>query len=314
MAKRKTFDDSANEDTDKEFSLEESPSGDEVDKEDEDEYNELRQEFEFFDPQPATDREGIARLLRQLFDSDASSFHLGAIADLILNQPTLGSTIKTDGHQSDPHAFLTVLNLKEHKDQPVIKQLIEYIGNRAATNPDLSPLNHVLGPSVGNEVGLILTERLINIATELVPPMYDMLLEEVSWAIDDKEPYTFTHYLIMSRTYLAVPSTFNEKTNRPIKKSKPNAKEGIEEGHSMYYFHPEDEVLQRHATLYGSFEYVKQALEGASDAKSTFHDFGIKTRGHLILIEAARFEAAVRHLQEEFRDTSTSTDATVAET
>lgn len=36
MAKRKTFDDSADEDTDKEFSLEESPSGDEADQDDED--------------------------------------------------------------------------------------------------------------------------------------------------------------------------------------------------------------------------------------------------------------------------------------
>ncbi|KAL8804977.1 MAG: hypothetical protein Q9223_006496 [Gallowayella weberi] len=314
MAKRKTFDDSADEDTDKEFSLEESPSGDEVDQDDEDEYNEVRQEFEFFDPQPAADLEGITRLLRQLFDSDAPSFHLGAIADLILSQPTLGSTIKTDGHQSDPHAFLTVLNLKEHKDLPVIKQLIGYLGTQAATTPELLPLNHVLDPSSGNEVGLILTERLINIATELVPPMYDMLLEEVSWAIDDKELYTFTHYLIMSRTYLAVPSTFNQRTNRPNKKSKPNAKEGIEEGHSMYYFHPEDEVLQRHATLHGSFEHLKQPSEGASDAKSTFHDFGIKTRGHLILIEAARFEAAVKNLQSEFQDTSTTVDATLGQT
>ncbi|KAL8691160.1 MAG: hypothetical protein Q9218_003557 [Villophora microphyllina] len=285
MAKRKTFDDSANEDTDESVSLEESPS------EDEDDYEEVRQEFEFFDPQEPWDFEGLTRLVRQLLDSDASSFHLGAIADLVLGQPLLGE-----------------------QDKPVIKQLVNYVGDRAATNPTLSPLRALLDPASGNEVGLILTERLINIATELVPPMYEMLLEEVSWAVDDKEPYTFTHYLIMSRIYLAVPSTLNEKTNRPKKKQKPKAQKGINEGHSMYYFHPEDEVLQRHANLYGGFDYVKQASEGEFDAKSTFHDFGIKTRGHLILIEAARFEAAVKDLKAEFKETSAAADDAMAET
>lgn len=78
-------------------------------------YEEIRQEFEFFDPQASWDFEGFKRLLRQLFDADAASFHLGAIADLILAQPLLGSTIKTEGNESDPHAFLTILNLEEHK-------------------------------------------------------------------------------------------------------------------------------------------------------------------------------------------------------
>lgn len=79
------------------------------------EFGEVQQEFEFFDPQTPHDFEGFKRLLRQLFDVDATSFHLGAIADLILAQPLLGSTIKTEGNESDPHAFMTILNLEEHK-------------------------------------------------------------------------------------------------------------------------------------------------------------------------------------------------------
>lgn len=71
-------------------------------------------EFEWFDPQKQ-DFEGFQMLLRQLLGTDASFFHLGAIADLILDQKLLGSTVKTDGNQSDPHSVLTVLNLKQHK-------------------------------------------------------------------------------------------------------------------------------------------------------------------------------------------------------
>ena len=130
--------------------------------------------------------------------------------------------------------------------------------------------------------------------------MYRMLLEEISWALEEKEPYSFSHYLILSKTYLMVPSTLDEETNRPKKKLKPRPKQGIDDGKGLYYFHPEDEVLERHAKFFGSFEYMKQAAAGESDAKSTFLDFGIKQRGHLILIEAAKFEAAVKEMEAEF--------------
>lgn len=72
-------------------------------------------DFEWFDPQPAVDFHGLKSLLRQLLDCDAQEFDISALADLILSQPLLGSTVKVDGNESDPYAFLTVLNLQEHK-------------------------------------------------------------------------------------------------------------------------------------------------------------------------------------------------------
>ena len=77
--------------------------------------NMLDVEFEWFDPQPEHDFQGLKTLLRQLFDVDAQSFDLSALTDLILAQPLLGSTVKVDGNETDPYAFLTVLNLHEHK-------------------------------------------------------------------------------------------------------------------------------------------------------------------------------------------------------
>lgn len=71
-------------------------------------------DFEWFDPSEI-DFHGLKVLLRQLFDTDAQIFDLSALADLILSQPLLGSTVKVDGKDSDPYAFLSVLNLQEHK-------------------------------------------------------------------------------------------------------------------------------------------------------------------------------------------------------
>lgn len=125
--------------------------------------------------------------------------------------------------------------------------------------------------------------------------MYKMLLEEISWALEEKEPYNFTHYLVFSKTYREVVSTLDEEVSPKQKKQKKGDKK---RSSGMFYFHPEDQALQKHALAYGSFEYLKEA--GGSDAKRAFQELGIKPEGHMILIEAAKFEAAVKALQEYF--------------
>ena len=57
----------------------------------------------------------ISNRKQQLLYTDASLFDLGAIADLILSQDDVGSTVKTDGADSDPLGFLAVLNLNAHR-------------------------------------------------------------------------------------------------------------------------------------------------------------------------------------------------------
>lgn len=75
----------------------------------------LNVDFEWFDPQPEFDFHGIKTLLQQLFDTDGQLFELSALTDLILSQPTLGSTVKVDGNETDAYAFLSILNLQEHQ-------------------------------------------------------------------------------------------------------------------------------------------------------------------------------------------------------
>ena len=72
-------------------------------------------DFEWFDPQPDVDFHGLKTLLRQLLDVDAHLLDMSALADLILAQPLLGSTVKVDGNETDPYAFLSVINLHEHR-------------------------------------------------------------------------------------------------------------------------------------------------------------------------------------------------------
>ncbi|KAF2083447.1 hypothetical protein K490DRAFT_19774, partial [Saccharata proteae CBS 121410] len=247
-------------------------------------------DFEWFDPQPEVDFHGLKTLLRQLLDADNQLFNLSELADLILSQPLLGSTVKVDGNESDPYAFLTVLNMHEHREKPIIASLTSYLNRRALTTPSLTPLT-TLPPA--SQIGLILTERFINMPTETIPPMYTMLLEEMQWALQENEPYAFSHYLILSKTYAEIESKLDAQENRPKKKGKKEAAST-----DTFYFHPEDEVLHKHALAHGNFEYETQGDEGAADAKRAFQEAGIKPQGHLILIEASKFEGAVNAMKE----------------
>ena len=125
--------------------------------------------------------------------------------------------------------------------------------------------------------------------SEVIPPMYTMLMEEIEWAIEEKEPYEFTHYLIVSKEYEETESKLDMEETRPQKKKK---KAG--EKSEKFYFHPEDQVLEQHALCHGSFEYTHEHDEGHSDSKRAFQELGIRTKPSMILIEASKFESAVK--------------------
>ena len=89
-------------------------------------------EFEWFDPQPEYDFHGIKTLLQQLLDIDAHLLDLSALTDLILAQPLLGSTVKVDGNETDAYAFLSVLNLQEHKVCTILSTVLMFFVDRDA--------------------------------------------------------------------------------------------------------------------------------------------------------------------------------------
>lgn len=161
----------------------------------------------------------------------------------------------------------------------------------------MEPLSTLLSPSEKSEVGLILTERLVNMPPKVIPPMYSMLLEEVEWAVEDKEPYTFSHYLILSKTYKEVESKLDREERQSSKKIKSDKTE-----ENTFYFHPEDEQFHKFSVGYCNFDYTHQGDEGQADSKRTFQDMGIMPQGHLILIDRSKFADAVKSVSAYLQD------------
>lgn len=256
-------------------------------------------DFEWFNFDPEIDFHGIKGLLRQLFDVDAQLLATSALADLITQNNTVGSTVKVDSKANDAYAFLTALNLREHRDaQPAVADLVAYLSTKASQSPSAALAEAVPRVLKGEDgdahVGLVLGERLINMPPEISPPLYSMLVDEVEAAVEDGEPWAFTHYLVVSKGYHEVQSQLDDGSG--VRKSK-KSKAGGGDSAPMFYFHPEDEVLQKHAVAVGSFTYTHDE-ESSADSKRAFQEMGVRSMGYLMLIEAAKWPAAVKAVAE----------------
>ncbi|KAK4141081.1 protein BCP1 [Dichotomopilus funicola] len=246
-------------------------------------------DFELFNYDPQIDFHGVKTLLRQLFDTDAQLFDLSGLSDLIVEQNTIGSTCKVDDKANDAYAFLTVLNLHEHRAKPPVAQLVEYLSERAKSDEALAgAVSELLAAGSDKHVGLVLADRLLNMPAEVIPPMWNCLIDEIEAAVEDKEPYEFSHYLVVSRTYREVASTLDQG-ERKQKKAREEA--------GLQYFHPEDEEMRRHAVASGTYDFTKEG-ESVADSKRAFQEMGIKPRGLMMLIEASKFQSAVQAITE----------------
>lgn len=225
--------------------------------------------------------------MKQLFDIDNELIELSQLADLILSQADhVGTGVKCDGEGSDPYSFITVLNINKHRDHAAIKPLLQYLSSRLSQNKQLSS---VLQPDPSIKLGLVMSERLINMPHQVVPPMWSMLQKEMSLGGSD---YSFTHLLLISKTYTEVQSELDAQKDRPSKKARAG------KSTELFYFHPEDEVLRKHAVTDQSFQYQKENEASSSDSRRAFQEEGLKPQGHAILLEASKLGSAVQAVTE----------------
>jgi len=256
-------------------------------------------DFEFFDPQPQ-DFYGYKILLKQIFGNDHEYINLSDLADLVLSQPLLGSSVKVqseDPKKEDPYAMLSVLNMQEHKDKVSIKQIKTYLNERLTKKPvSLKKLNGYLNDE-SKPVGLLLNERLINMPPQVVPPMFRMLLEEIQWAIEDKEPYNFAYYMIISKLYRMVESKVDKDENAPQTSVKKNKKSKIdpEDLNKVFYFQPEDEIVEKYSVLKIDFRMAKATN---TDSKRTFYDYGIDPFRRVLIFPADKLQLITDEISE----------------
>jgi protein BCP1 len=248
-------------------------------------------DFEFFDPRES-DFTSIRLFLRQFFGPDHTLHALSDMANAIVEQKLLGTTIKTEDSEADPFAILTVLNLTRHtrhKDTWVTT-LLGYWMNKAGEG--YADARNVLNKCLEakSEVGWVFSERLLNMPVQTVPPMYTMLLEEIEWALEDGEEYRFEWLVVVCKTYKEVASTADEDMkDAPLKTSAKKKQKGDV---ALFYAQSEEEVMSQFATHQFDFDFTEQ--DTVSDAKRAFQEQGIHHARRLMLIHKDKIKAMIK--------------------
>ncbi|KAI3714856.1 hypothetical protein L6452_21816 [Arctium lappa] len=110
----------------------------------------VQADFAFFDPKP-DDFHGVKVLMQTYLDNKV--WDLSGLVDLILQQTTVGTVIKIEEDEDNGvYGFVTALNLERYKDCKC----------------------------------LLISQLVVNLPPQLLPPLYDGLFDEISWATEDE--------------------------------------------------------------------------------------------------------------------------------
>uniref|UniRef100_G3NDN2 Protein BCCIP homolog n=1 Tax=Gasterosteus aculeatus aculeatus TaxID=481459 RepID=G3NDN2_GASAC len=212
------------------------------------------------------DFNGVKRLLQQLFLK--AHVNTSEMTDLIIQQNHVGSVIKQaevpdDSDDDDPDevfGFITLLNLTERKDVQCI-------------------LNDSSKP-----VGLLVSERFINVPPQIALPLHKQLQEELADAQRTNKPSEKCHYCLMI-----------SKTCKEANKSVP-ARGGAPKDEYLFV-NAEEEFFYEQAIL--KFHYsVQEDADTCLSGRWSFEDVPMKPFRTVMLIPADRMPAIMTKLTE----------------
>lgn len=121
------------------------------------------------------------------------SFDSRQLTEIILKQEYLGSCIR-QADDDDCFGFISAVALNSHKTDLWHVQLQNYITSNAPPQDK----NHWSELVRAERVGLLLSERLVNIPHALAPGLHQTIFEEIQWAVEDGNPFQFDHLIYIT--------------------------------------------------------------------------------------------------------------------
>lgn len=227
-------------------------------------------DFDFFDI-VEDDFLSIKSLFRQLLGLDNVQFNLSELTQLVIDAK-VGTTIKADDEEyNDALAVLAVADFDLKKGETA--KLLDY-WLEAIDSPETLRALHKIKASNG-KVGLLVSERFLNMPYEVVPPLYTVLSQEII-----ARNLEYEYLIVPSRVYILKESKLDGETPKSAKRGAGAAKT------EHHLFHEEDRVLNNEAVASSHFPFKTPVEE--TDSRRAFQDHGIHPLGHLAILDAAK--------------------------
>ncbi|XP_069720270.1 BRCA2 and CDKN1A-interacting protein [Phaenicophaeus curvirostris] len=258
----------------------ESESGSESEEVDE----EVNIEFEAHSIS-ANDYNGIKKLLQQLFLK--APVNIAELTDILIQQNHIGSIIKQaevqedssddDGDDDEVFGFISCVNLTERKGTQCAEQVKELVLSRCEKSCEqhvVEQLDKLLNDST-KPVGLILSERFINVPPQIALPMHQQLQKELTESQRTNKPCGKCYY------YLLISKTFTEAT-----KSNSKRREGrSQQKEELMFANAEEEFFYEKAFL--KFNYsVQEESDTCLGGRWSFDDVPMKPLRTVMIVPA----------------------------
>ncbi|XP_077539328.1 BRCA2 and CDKN1A-interacting protein [Haemaphysalis longicornis] len=173
---------------------------------------EVNVDFEARTPDDS-DYHGIKRLLQQLFLK--ARVNLSDLTNLILERNFVASVIKQcndeidddeesmeDEDEDGVFGVMSVVNITETRQRECVEQIVTLL--REQCRASASGLAAKFGEyftEEGYQLGLVISERFVNIPPRISLPLYDALTRDVEAAKAAGKKYDFTHVLLICKQY-----------------------------------------------------------------------------------------------------------------
>ncbi|XP_010356112.1 BRCA2 and CDKN1A-interacting protein isoform X3 [Rhinopithecus roxellana] len=241
------------------------------------------------------DYDGIKKLLQQLFLK--APVNTAELTDLLIQQNHIGSVIKQtdvsedsddDMDEDEVFGFISLLNLTERKGTQCAEQIQELILSFCEKNCEKSmveKLDKFLNDTT-KPVGLLLSERFINIPPQIALPMYQQLQKELAEAHRTNKPCGKCYF------YLLISKTFVEAGKNNSKKKLSNRKKT-----ALMFANAEEEFFYEKAIL--KFNYsVQEESDTCLGGKWSFDDVPMTPLRTVMLIPGDKMNEIMDKLKE----------------
>ncbi|XP_028332467.1 protein BCCIP homolog [Gouania willdenowi] len=237
------------------------------------------------------DFNGIKKLLQQLFLK--AHVNTSEMTDIIIQQNHVGSVIRQaevpeDSDDDDPDevfGFISILNLTERKGVQCVEEVKELLVDQCEKNAGQSvtkQLEQILSDT-SKPVGLLLSERFLNVPPQIALPLHRQLQEEISEAQRTNKPSGKCHYILMI-----------SKTCKEATKSVPRGGEPKEEHE---FVNAEEEFFFEQAII--KFHYsVQEEADSCLSGRWSFDDVPMKPFRTVMLIPSDKMPAIMDRLKE----------------
>ncbi|XP_069467594.1 BRCA2 and CDKN1A-interacting protein isoform X1 [Ambystoma mexicanum] len=243
-----------------------------------------------------SDHNGIKKLLHQLFLK--AHVNTAELTDILIQQNHIGSVIKQaeslddddDDDVDDDHGhvfgFISLLNLTEREGTPCAEQVKELILSQCEKNSTQSiveQLDKLLNDN-SKPVGLLLSERFINVPAQIALPMHQQLQKELAETQRTNKPCGKCYY------YLMISKTFKEA-------AKISSIRVGQQKEELMFANAEDEFFYEQALM--KFDYsVQEESDTCLSGRWSFDDVPMKPFRTVMLIPADKMNAIIDKLKE----------------